>query len=168
MTFSIEVEDIDTEDLDYRWYVNGEEQPEENTSEFIYQFIEIGNIEIEGTASDAEYTVAQTWMVQVDEVSTGESLIPEKTDLHQNFPNPFYPETVISYTLKEDSFVIIDVYNSKGQKVITLLNEQNKAGNHQISWNGSDEKGMKLSSGIYFYRMKSGTFETIRKMILAK
>ena len=94
--------------------------------------------------------------------------IPEVL-LHQNYPNPFNPETTISFSVTQtSSFVTLEIYNIKGQKVKTLVNEVLPAGEHSIIWNGKDSNGNRVGSGIYFYKLKTGDFQKVRKMILLK
>ncbi|MCK5051400.1 MAG: T9SS type A sorting domain-containing protein [Candidatus Cloacimonetes bacterium] len=88
--------------------------------------------------------------------------------LHQNYPNPFNPTTTISYSLKENSKVSLNIYNIKGQKVKTLVNEELTTGQHSVVWNGTDENNKTVSSGIYFYKLKTNNFEKAKKMILMK
>ncbi len=90
------------------------------------------------------------------------------TGLGGNYPNPFNPETTISYSLKENTDVIIEVFNLKGQKVRTLVNENKNRGHYTVLWNGKDDIGKAVSSGIYYYRMKTINLEETRKMILVK
>lgn len=97
-----------------------------------------------------------------------ETAIPLVTALQRNYPNPFNPETTIAFSLKEDDFVTIEVYNSRGQKVRTLVNEFREAGNHQVLWNGRDENSREVASGVYFYRMKSGRYTSTGKMLMMK
>jgi FlgD Ig-like domain len=86
-----------------------------------------------------------------------------------NYPNPFNPSTTISFSLSQTSSVVnLVIYNLKGQKVNTLANEILDAGTHQVVWNGKDDNGKHVASGIYFYKMKSGNFEETKKMILMK
>jgi hypothetical protein len=103
-----------------------------------------------------------------------------KAKLHQNYPNPFNPETMISFVLNtslrqgsagqaqntEDTELVI--YNLKGQKVKQLLCDQLSAGQHSVVWDGTDENNLPVSSGVYFYRLKAGNFETSKKMVLLK
>jgi len=90
------------------------------------------------------------------------------TELTGNYPNPFNPETTIAFSVAEPNNVSIDIYNLKGQKVRSLVNDRFDTGHHSIVWNGADDNGRKVSSGIYFYRMKSGTYTSSKKMILMK
>ena len=85
-----------------------------------------------------------------------------------NYPNPFNPETTISYALPQTGKVKIDVYNIKGQKVKTLVNEHKAAGQHSVVWKGTDDNNKQVASGVYLYKMKSGKFSTTNKMILMK
>ncbi|MCK4653584.1 MAG: lamin tail domain-containing protein, partial [Candidatus Cloacimonetes bacterium] len=85
-----------------------------------------------------------------------------------NYPNPFNPETTIYYQLPEDSPVEISIYNLKGQKVKTLISDQLSAGEHSVAWNGNDDFGEPVSSGIYFYRIKNSSCEIVKKMVLMK
>jgi hypothetical protein len=88
--------------------------------------------------------------------------------LHQNYPNPFNPTTTINYQLSENSNVTLSVYNIKGQKVKTLISDQLTAGAHSVVWNGDDDSGKSVGSGIYFYKLKAGDFQKVKKMILLK
>ncbi|MCL2062889.1 MAG: T9SS type A sorting domain-containing protein, partial [Candidatus Cloacimonetes bacterium] len=94
--------------------------------------------------------------------------IPEKTALLANFPNPFNPITTISFDLAVDSIVSIDIFNIRGQRVKTVTNEHFGAGSHNVEWNGTDENGRSVGSGIYFYRMVSGDFTDVKRMVLLK
>ena len=88
------------------------------------------------------------------------------TALHSNYPNPFNPETTISYDLKEPAKVQLNVYNLKGQLVRTLVNSEQTAGRHNVVFTARDERGNKLSSGLYFYRLRAGDYIKTRKMML--
>ncbi|MBC8416628.1 MAG: T9SS type A sorting domain-containing protein, partial [Candidatus Cloacimonetes bacterium] len=101
-------------------------------------------------------------------VSIDENSIPLVTNLNQNYPNPFNPVTTISYQLPEESEVELSVYNIKGQKVKTLVNETKPAGEHSAIWNGKDSNGNQVSSGIYFYKLNTGYYQKVKKMLLLK
>jgi len=90
------------------------------------------------------------------------------TELKNNFPNPFNPETTIAYSVKEASPVTIEIYNVKGQLVKTLVNEAKEAGNHSVVWKGTDNNGRSVSSGIYYYKMIAGKYSSTKKMIMMK
>jgi len=88
--------------------------------------------------------------------------------LFPNFPNPFNNSTTITYQISKSSFVNLTIYNLSGQKVAILVNENNAAGKYRVSWNGNDEQGNNLGSGVYLYVLKVNNFSTIKKMLLAK
>ena len=90
------------------------------------------------------------------------------TALNGNYPNPFNPTTTISFSLEEKAQVSLTIFNQRGQKVRELLNEQMPAGNHHLIWNGTDDNGNGVGSGIYYYRMKSGKYSSTRKMIIMR
>ena len=86
----------------------------------------------------------------------------------ENYPNPFNPVTQIRFSIPENNFVTLKVYNAVGQLVRTLVNENLDKGYHSIEWNATDESGNKLSSGIYLYRVQAGDQVQTSKMILMK
>ncbi len=88
--------------------------------------------------------------------------------LYSNFPNPFNPSTTIKFSLKSSSDVKLEVFNQKGQKVNTLCNKMFNSGEHSVVWNGTDNNGCKVSSGVYFYRLTSDSQALMKKMILLK
>ncbi len=90
------------------------------------------------------------------------------TALAGNFPNPFNPETRIQFSLANDSHVSLSIYNIRGQKVKTLANSRMTQGSHSVVWNGTDETGKSLASGIYMMRLQAGGDTFARKMMLIK
>jgi hypothetical protein len=99
----------------------------------------------------------------------GEKLgIPTKYAVSQNYPNPFNPSTTIYYELPRPSEVKLEVYNLLGQNVRTLINARQEAGRHQIVWDGKNDFGSPVASGIYIYRFQAGAYSKIMKMILMK
>nr|HPM03986.1 FlgD immunoglobulin-like domain containing protein [Candidatus Cloacimonadota bacterium] len=100
--------------------------------------------------------------------NSSDSVLPKVTKLQGNYPNPFNPVTNISFSLKENSPVTIDIYNVKGQLVKQLVNEAMQAGNHTVVWNGKDQNNKSVSSGVYFYRMQSKNYAGTKKMLLMK
>jgi endoglucanase len=101
-----------------------------------------------------------------DGVNGGAVRLQADFSLEQNYPNPFNPETTIRYRLSEHRRVEVAVYNAKGQKVRSLVSGDQPPGRHSVVWDGRDDSGLRLSSGIYFYRMKASGFNQIRKMVL--
>ena len=93
----------------------------------------------------------------------GLALIPSGFKLEQNYPNPFNPETVIRYSLSENRFVSLKVYDQLGKEVVILFNEKQNAGTYEVDFDGSN-----LPSGIYFYRLSTGDFAHTKRMILLK
>ena len=85
-----------------------------------------------------------------------------------NYPNPFNPTTTISFDLATDSEVAVEVYNLRGQKVKTLVKQKMVAGQNNVVWNGDDSNGSKVSSGIYFYRVKTKHSTVMKKIMLLK
>jgi len=96
------------------------------------------------------------------------SILPKEYQLEQNYPNPFNPQTTIEFALPDVGQVELEVYNVLGQKVKTLLNQQLPAGYHSVNWDGTDGSGLKVASGVYFYRLAADTFNSYRKMLLVK
>ena len=94
--------------------------------------------------------------------------IPDKFQLHHNYPNPFNPITNISYELSNPSRVTITIYDLKGREVKTIVNEWKQPGYYSTVWNSTDDRNNPVSSGIYFYRMKTNTFHKTLKMLLIK
>lgn len=92
----------------------------------------------------------------------------KKYTLRQNYPNPFNPETIIQYSIPKDGFVTIDIYDIRGQLLRNLVSQQKLAGVHSINWDGKDNNGIKVSSGLYLYRFKFGNLSTSKKMLLMK
>jgi hypothetical protein len=95
-------------------------------------------------------------------------VIPFTFDLGQNYPNPFNPATVINYSVARKTKVDISVYNILGQRVVALVNEEIEAGPHQVIWDGNDDHGDQVASGIYFYKMYTDDFVETRKMALMR
>mgnify|MGYP001824098225 FL=1 len=86
----------------------------------------------------------------------------------RNYPNPFNPSTTIEFGIPEASHVDLRVYDVAGRLVRTLLNERTEAGNHEVVWNGTDESGSTVSSGVYFYRLIADEVTVTRKMVLLR
>jgi C1A family cysteine protease len=109
---------------------------------------------------------------EVEVVGSDNIPIPARTELTGNYPNPFNPETTISFNLKETANVGITIFNLKGEKIRTLINGKKDAGAYNVIWNGIDKNGKIVPSGIYFYKMvsegNSGRYTSTKKMVLLK
>jgi len=96
------------------------------------------------------------------------SALPQKFSLSQNYPNPFNPQTSIDYALPQDTHVKLTVYNILGERVKVLVDEYQTAGYKGACWDGKDEKGEDVASGVYFYRLETEEFFKVKKMLLLK
>ncbi|UCF04730.1 MAG: T9SS type A sorting domain-containing protein [bacterium] len=94
--------------------------------------------------------------------------MPAGFNLYQNHPNPFNPITNIIYELPIDCHVNLEIYNIIGQNITTVVNEYQEAGRKIACWNGMNENGMKVSSGVYCYRLDAGAFTATKKMVLMR
>ena len=94
--------------------------------------------------------------------------MPVSNALYENFPNPFNPVTTIHYSLQENEYAKLVIYNSLGQVVRILVDEPKTAGIHTVQWNGVNESGQKVSSGVYFYRLTAGQFVKTKRMMLVE
>ncbi len=97
-----------------------------------------------------------------------EPILPKTFSVAQNYPNPFNPATTITYALPTATRVTVDIYNILGRKTRTLINERQSAGSHTVVWDGSDDHGRDVASGVYFYRITAGTESRTRKMVVLK
>ena len=127
--------------------------------------------------------VGQTSLIRLTEVDLNElgstgflegavfrvrNKVPTTYSLSQNYPNPFNAETQINYSLPKTDHVTLCVYNLMGQKIKTLVDESREAGSYQAIWDGRDERGETVSSGVYFLIMRAGEFKQIKKVLLMR
>ena len=120
---------------------------------------------LDGSSHLYGYVSVYTGNISVGEEVTANSRI----NLYQNYPNPFNPITTISFSIPIKSKVVLEICNFKGQKVKTLLNSEFTKGNHSIFWEGVDESGKKVSSGVYLYNLKvNGKSKAVKKCLLLK
>lgn len=90
------------------------------------------------------------------------------TELNRNYPNPFNPVTTISFSIANDDEVKLEVFNSKGQRVVTLVDEHLQAGRHNVVWDGKNSSNRQVGSGMYFYRLQKSDWSATEKMLLIK
>ncbi|MFQ5606085.1 MAG: FlgD immunoglobulin-like domain containing protein, partial [bacterium] len=93
---------------------------------------------------------------------------PETFTLSQNYPNPFNPGTSIQFGLPRASAVMLAIYNLRGQMVRMLINREFPAGNHEIRWDGKNDKGQTVASGMYMYKIHAANFVARKKLLLTR
>jgi hypothetical protein len=112
------------------------------------------------TANWAQFNPRNYMVIGINQIS---SIVPDKFTLEQNYPNPFNPSTVIRYSLIENGFTNIKIYNSIGKEVETLVNQKQSAGTYEVTFDGTG-----LSSGIYFYTLRANGISETKRMTLLK
>ncbi len=137
----------------------------------IYQLIKVDSTSdlimvYANTDTSIKYNVVYKFFVNVEEQQLPQ--LPTIFSFSQNLPNPFYEHTVINYQLPEEVMVNINVYDISGRKVCALFNGIQNPGYYNIIWNGYDNNGEKLESGVYFYNITAGEYYSIKKAILLK
>ena len=105
-------------------------------------------------------TTGGQWLVGINNIS---SEIPKSFVLHQNYPNPFNPNTKINFALPKQGLVTLKIYDITGREIKILVNEVKQAGYYTVDFNGSH-----ISSGVYFYKIQSGDFSSVKRMVLIK
>jgi hypothetical protein len=94
--------------------------------------------------------------------------VPSRYQLYQNYPNPFNPNTEIKFDLPDNIHIELAIYNTLGQKVTTLINEERAAGAYRVIWDSKNTSGLNVASGVYIYQIKAGNFVQSRKMMLIR
>ncbi len=107
------------------------------------------------------------WPVDVEEEMTEEG-VPAEFSLSPNYPNPFNPQTRISYFIPEASRVRLEIFNILGQRIKTLVDEEQAAGRVEVSWDGTDKDGNDVASGVYLYKLEAGNSSQSNKMVLMR
>ena len=109
------------------------------------------------------------WIETFTQVPNSETSAPPFSANITNYPNPFNPSTNISFNIKEDTDVEITIYNMKGQKVKTLVDEKFEQGQHKVEWNGTDSASKSVGSGVYFYKVDyNGRTQAVKKCVMLK
>ena len=101
-------------------------------------------------------------------VSADVKLVPGVFALHQNYPNPFNPTTEIQFDIPIATQINVSIFNLMGQKVKTLANKQVASGYHVVQWDGTNDKGVSVSTGMYFYTLNTGSHSAMKKMLFLK
>ncbi|MCP4704006.1 MAG: T9SS type A sorting domain-containing protein [candidate division Zixibacteria bacterium] len=114
------------------------------------------------------YCWSITNLTEVTMTSSETDVLPTDFALDQNYPNPFNPSTTFDFALPKASQVNIEIFNVLGQKVKTLADAEYPAGFYSVNWDGMDDNGSNVASGIYFYRMNTEEFQDTKKLMLLK
>jgi hypothetical protein len=126
---------------------------------------------------DAAIALNRTYYYELEEVSERGTRIVfgpyafvarAPFELAQNAPNPFNPTTTIRFTIPEDGYVKLTVYDAAGRQVRALVNGQLRANFYKVEWNGKNDAGRQVSSGVYFYRIQAGSHVQSKKMLLLR
>ena len=96
------------------------------------------------------------------------ALIPKEFSLGHNYPNPFNPSTTIPFTISESGLAVVTIYDISGREIRQILNESLSSGFYSTIWDGKNSNGVPVSSGVYYYGLKTKTFNSFKKMILIK
>ena len=119
--------------------------------------------------SDGKPLGALTWFsIPLTGVGEAGTALPSAFRLYDSYPNPFNPETNIRFDISQGGFVSLEVFNTVGQKVATLVNDVMPAGTHSVRWSGSRDDGSRVSSGVYLYRIATRGAVDVKKMVLVK
>ena len=113
------------------------------------------------TTNPIQFTVSNS-------TGVGDEILPKVFALHQNYPNPFNPTTTIKYDLPQDASTTITIYSILGQEVKTVVNGFEKAGFKKVVWDGTNDLGNKVATGVYIYKIRAGKFTSNKKMIMLK
>jgi hypothetical protein len=111
---------------------------------------------------------AWEWFLNPTEGDITGDDVPRANKLSQNFPNPFNPATMIKFDVKEKGVVSLKIYNVAGQLVKTLVNGTKDAGSYSVTWDGTNNRGAKVASGVYFYKFNATGFEQTKKMVMLR
>lgn len=131
----------------------------------------VATIQSKSGESDPNFTTAQMVTIRVanpSAVEVKEMSANQKFFFHDNYPNPFNPETVTEYQLPRSAEIEINIFNVAGKKVTTLASGFRPAGSYKVTWDGKDESGRAVASGAYFYQLKSSDFVAVKKMMLLR
>ncbi len=113
-------------------------------------------------------TVVETLTASLTGVDPAAGHLPERVELFPAYPNPFNPETVLSFTLPLADNVEFTIYDDRGRKIIVLINGFISAGRHQVIWDGRDEGGVSVPSGTYLALLRTEKIQLTRKLVLVK
>ena len=156
------------EGVTYSWYVDDELQQATGFSFDLTLTVNDWH-EVKGVVSNDNYDLPKLWWIFITGGSgINNDVVSNRTVLYQNIPNPFNPETNIKFYLKDAGFVSLEVFNLKGQFIKTLVNSDLPVGEYSFIWNGKDQNGNQVASGIYLYNLRTKNISEKKKAILLK
>jgi hypothetical protein len=130
------------------------------------------SLSIDGTAVQESFLVGRfgerLHLGEFTSLQRTTAQLPTSFALNQNFPNPFNPATLIEFNVPKTEYVSLEIYNVLGERVNSLVNRYLTVGSYAVTWNGDDNEGNVVPSGVYFYRLTAGNFSETRKMLLVK
>ena len=156
--------------LTMSWFVNDILMSEsEFNFDFSYTFAEAGDYEVRINSDNGDHAIDKIWTVHVEPANSNEDVVNLNTiTLNQNRPNPFMTETTIGYSLTKKADIDLKIFNLRGQLVRTFSNLKASVGDHQILWDGNNESGTQVSSGVYYYVMQNGHETIVKKAVLLR
>jgi len=185
LLFTMNAIGLNNDVIHYSWYLNYSLIPNRDSPQFSLKTdkLELGEYQLKAVVADSFSSSQATWQIKVSSLSSVEGDgkdIPKEYQLSQNYPNPFNPSTTIGYSLPKAATVSLRIFNTLGQEVAVLVNEQKVAGYYEVQWNAN------VPSGMYFYRLsvvpsarrdlvptegrngQAGEFMETRKMVLLR
>ena len=164
--FSATAQDADGDSLRFLWLLDGIPAGSDSTFRIYPASSSTGKVEVR--ISDGEYTVSRSWSMYLITGVEEEIAVISDYALLQNYPNPFNPATRIDFALPAAARVRIWVFSITGQIVRTLAEGSYPSGRHSVLWDGRDDRGEALPSGLYYYAMESGGFHAVKKLLFVK
>jgi len=173
INFYIHAIDPDGNPLEYSWELDNEIVSTDSIYTFYTDENSAGEYIVTLSITDNYQSPTRNelnfeWNIFVEDVAGVQDYLPMITKVYQNYPNPFNPTTTIRFDLSKPADVSLDIYNTKGQKITTLVNQQLERGTHTYRWEGEDENGKQVTSGVYFYRFQADDLVQVRKMVVLK
>ena len=130
---------------------------------------EAGSMPPNDPLSQEEINLIGDWINEgANNLAIKDSFLPQSFTLEQNYPNPFNPSTTILYNLSSDELISFEIFNLNGKKVRTLVNEYQNSGPKKVIWNGDNNHGQQVPSGLYLYSIIVGDVKQTKKMLLVK
>ncbi|MCK4654581.1 MAG: T9SS type A sorting domain-containing protein [Candidatus Cloacimonetes bacterium] len=157
--------------IGWMWDFENDGIVDSNEQNPLYLYEQVGNYSVALTVTDGfieDTEIKLNYITVIDTTNLNNNIYSFHTKLNQNYPNPFNPETTLSFSLFEKGYVSLEIFNIKGEKIRTLINEELLSGEYKIVWNGKDNLNQPVPSGVYLYQLKIGNKIYAKKMLLLK